>query len=84
MGNESFSLSKEEVNKLSYEQAFSELDEIVQVLENEQLALEETMSLYERGQNLIQRCTYLLEAAEMKLEVLGESTIPLDDMDEDH
>jgi exodeoxyribonuclease VII small subunit len=65
-------ISKKEVDKLSYEQAFAELEKIVQALESEQASLEDTLALFERGQKLVQRCSALLEAADLRLLVLSE------------
>jgi len=63
------------VEKLSYEQAFAELEAIVNQLESEQPPLEETMQLYERGQALSKRCAALLENAELKLQQLAEEEL---------
>jgi exodeoxyribonuclease VII small subunit len=62
---------KTPVEKLSYEQAFAELEEIIRTLESEPPALEETLALYERGQALAQRCTALLDGAELKVRQLS-------------
>jgi len=64
------------VESLSYEQAFAELESIVAALENEQRSLDESMSLYERGQALIKHCAKILEKAELKIKKLsgGELT----------
>jgi len=40
-----------DLSGLTYEQAFAELETIVETLENGQLPLEQALSLYERGQN---------------------------------
>ena len=53
------------VETLSYEQAFAELESIVETLEREEHALEEALALYARGQALLQRCRRLLEEAEI-------------------
>jgi exodeoxyribonuclease VII small subunit len=58
-------------NNLSYEEAARELEEIIQSLESPQASLEESLALYERGQLLAQRCTALLDQAELRLRVLG-------------
>ena len=42
--------SPKPVEELSYEEAFAELETIVNVLEGEQNPLDEAMSLFERGQ----------------------------------
>lgn len=60
------------VNELSYEQAFSELETIVNALETSQPSLEDAMNLFERGQNLAQRCAALLDQAELKVRQLSD------------
>ena len=63
--------SPKPVEELSYEEAFAELETIVNALEGEQNPLEEAMSLFERGQALARRCTELLEEAEIKVRKLS-------------
>jgi len=63
-------MEKTSVEELSYEQAFSELEEIVNRLESEALSLEDSLSLYERGQALSLRCSSLLESAELRVQQL--------------
>jgi exodeoxyribonuclease VII small subunit len=60
------------VDKLDYEQAFEELEGIVAALESGEHPLEEALSLFERGQELYQRCTGLLDKAELKVQQLTE------------
>ena len=59
------------IEELSYEKAFSELETIVETLENEERTLDEAMSLFERGQNLSKRCALLLEEAELKVKQIS-------------
>ena len=70
------SAKQKPIEELTYEAAFAELESIVSALENEQRPLEESMSLYERGQALVKRCTELLDGAELKVKQLsgGELT----------
>ena len=63
--------SPKPVEELSYEEAFAELETIVNALEGEQNPLEEAMSLFERGQALARRCSELLEGAEIKVRKLS-------------
>jgi len=63
------------VESLSYEQAFAELESIVAALENEQRSLDESMSLYERGQALVKRCAKILDKAELKVKQLSGDTL---------
>jgi exodeoxyribonuclease VII small subunit len=61
------------VEKLTYEQALEELEQVVSALENEALTLEQAISLYERGRVLTEHCTGLLESAELRVKKLGEA-----------
>ena len=63
------------IEELNYEEAFAELETIVATLENEQRALDESMSLFERGQNLSKRCAILLEEAELKVKQLSDGEL---------
>jgi len=60
-----------EVEEMTYETAFTELEAIVTALEGESRPLEESLSLYERGQVLAARCAALLEKAELKVRQLS-------------
>ncbi len=61
------------IEKLSYEEAFAELEKIVAALESGERPLEESMNLFERGQALTKRCAELLDKAELKVkELAGE------------
>jgi exodeoxyribonuclease VII small subunit len=53
--------------EMNYEDAFQELKELVGQLESNELPLERSLSLFERGQALAARCSVLLEEAELKL-----------------
>jgi exodeoxyribonuclease VII small subunit len=59
-----------DIAKMDYEKAYAELENIVQQLESEPPALEEAIRLFERGQMLSQRCSQLLDSAEVKLRTL--------------
>lgn len=56
------------IDELSYEEAFAELESIVAALENSQLALEDSLALFERGQLLANRCADLLDSAELRVQ----------------
>ena len=65
--------SPKPVKELTYEEAFAELEIIVNTLEGDasQNPLEEAMSLFERGQALVERCGELLDGAELKVRELS-------------
>ena len=61
------------IENLTYEEAFAELEKIVAALETGERPLEESMTLFERGQALTKRCADLLDKAELKVkELAGE------------
>ena len=57
-----------DVAKLSFEKALAELEQIVQKLEGGAVALEESVTIYERGEALKRRCEELLRLAEARVE----------------
>jgi exodeoxyribonuclease VII small subunit len=57
-----------DIAKLPFETALKELEEIVQKLEGGKVPLEESITLYERGELLKKRCETLLRAAESRVE----------------
>ena len=59
------------LSELSYEQAFKELESIVESLESEQKPLDESLQLYERGQLLVQYCMALLDQADLRIRQLN-------------
>jgi exodeoxyribonuclease VII small subunit len=64
------------IEELSFEQAYGELEEIVARLESGELTLEDSVSLFERGRKLSERCQAILDQAELRITQLtddGES-----------
>lgn len=59
-----------DISRLSFEAAFSELEETVQKLETGELTMEDSVTLFERGQALATHCQKQLDAAELKVEQL--------------
>lgn len=53
---------------LTFEDALKELEGIVTKLEGGQVSLEDSITLYERGEKLKARCEALLKDAEMRIE----------------
>lgn len=60
--------------KLSFEEAFRELEQTVQRLEEGDLTLQESMTLFERGMELVNYCGQLLDEAELKVKTLLPSS----------
>jgi len=59
------------VDEMTYEQAFTALEEVVSLLETEKHSLEQALALFERGQALARRCTVLLDQAELRVQQLN-------------
>ena len=63
----------DEINSLSYEEAYEELEALVARMESGELPLEKSVALYERGQRLAAHCQALLEEAELKVKLVDET-----------
>jgi exodeoxyribonuclease VII small subunit len=70
---------------LTFEKALAELESIVQRLEQGKVDLEESITIYERGEALKKHCQALLERAEARIEKItvgpdgqATGTTPLD------
>ena len=63
-------MAKKKLENLSFEESLNELDTIVQSLEQGDLDLEESMSLFERGLTLSSLSQNKLQAAEQKVKIL--------------
>jgi exodeoxyribonuclease VII small subunit len=61
-----------EIQDLSFEQAFEELNALVEQMESGTLKLEESVTLYERGQQLAAYCEALLDNAELRVSQLDD------------
>jgi len=65
-------MSSDELQKLSFEEALQELEQIVLQLEAGDLSLESSLALFERGQQLTTYCNSLLDKARLRVEQLTE------------
>jgi exodeoxyribonuclease VII small subunit len=62
----------------NFEAAMAELDKLVEKMDSGELPLEESLSAYQRGAELIKYCEGVLAAAEQRIQVLeGEELKPL-------
>ncbi|MCB1516426.1 MAG: exodeoxyribonuclease VII small subunit [Hyphomicrobiaceae bacterium] len=60
--------SNSDIKDMSFEAALSELEGIVSKLESGQAPLQESITIYERGEALKAHCEALLKAAEARIE----------------
>jgi exodeoxyribonuclease VII small subunit len=63
--------SMDDLENLSFEKAYAELEATVHRLEEGDLSLEEAIHMYERGMLLARRCTDTLDAAELQVQQLA-------------
>lgn len=59
-------------NPKDFEHAFAELESIVAQMESGQMALEASLSAYQRGNMLLQFCQQSLANVEQKVQILNE------------
>lgn len=57
-----------DIDKMSFETALAELEGIVEKLEAGKIGLEESISIYERGERLKTHCEKMLKDAEARIE----------------
>ena len=57
-----------DLSQMSFEQALKSLEEIVRRLESGDVPLEESIDLYERGEQLRKHCQARLDAAQARIE----------------
>jgi exodeoxyribonuclease VII small subunit len=63
---------KNDISKLSFEEAIKELTSIVGKIEQGQIPLQDSIEQYERGMALIKHCRGILQQAEKRIEKIAE------------
>jgi exodeoxyribonuclease VII small subunit len=59
-------------NKISFESAITELEAIVNQMENNQLPLQEALFAFKRGTSLLMQCQKTLSEVEQQIQLLSE------------
>jgi exodeoxyribonuclease VII small subunit len=59
-----------DINELSFETAYAELESIIAKLESGDLPLDDSVTLFERGRQLSEHCQALLDKAELRVNQL--------------
>lgn len=62
-----------DINEMTFEAAFAELEAIIAQMEGGEVALAESVVLYERGRALSAHCERLLSEAELRVNTLDEA-----------
>jgi exodeoxyribonuclease VII small subunit len=60
--------SDDNIGEMSFEQALKALEEVVRALETGEVPLDESITLYERGEALRKHCQARLDAAQARIE----------------
>ena len=60
--------------KMTFEDALTRLEELVQQLESGEVPLEESLKSFEEGKNLVKFCLNLLDKAEIKVKELEQTS----------
>ncbi len=63
--------TKNDIGKLTFEQAIKELTAIVGKIEQGEIALQDSLEQYERGMTLIKHCRGILQQAEKRIEKIA-------------
>lgn len=63
-------MAKKKLENLSFEESLQELEDIVSHLEQGEISLEDSMSLFERGLKLSQHSQVKLQDADQKIQIL--------------
>jgi exodeoxyribonuclease VII small subunit len=61
-----------DTSKLTFEQAITELTNIVEKIELGEIPLQESIEQYEKGMALIKHCRTILQKAEKKIEQISQ------------
>ena len=64
---------QQDIDSLTFEEAFRQLGESAASLENGSLTLAEATARYEQGMILVRRCNRLLDEAELKITTLKDA-----------
>ena len=63
---------KNDISKMSFEDAIKELTSIVSKIEQGQIPLQDSLEQYERGMALIKHCRGILQQAEKRIEKISK------------
>ena len=67
---------KDEISKLTFEQAIQQLKGIVDKIEQGEIPLQDSLEQYEKGMALIKHCRDILQKAEKRIEKISQEEPP--------
>jgi exodeoxyribonuclease VII small subunit len=62
-------------DKINFEQAIQQLEDIVHIMENSDLKLDSLVENYQKGLKLLSQCRKKLDSAELKIKEFSTETI---------
>ncbi len=65
--------SEADQERLTLEQMFAKLDELIRMLESRETSLEDSFRIYQEGMRLIQRGSKIIEHVESQVMVMNEN-----------
>ncbi|MGB1287094.1 MAG: exodeoxyribonuclease VII small subunit [Aggregatilineales bacterium] len=65
----------DDLQDMSFEQAYDALDEVIAKLESGEMTLEDSLTLYERGRELSAYCQGILENAQLRIQRLNDDGV---------
>ena len=74
---------RDEINKLTFEQAIHQLKDIVSKIEQGEIPLQDSLDQYEKGMALIKHCRDILQKAEKRIEKISKEEPPEREKGED-
>lgn len=69
-------MDKKKLAKMSLEDTFSEIDDIMVKLSSDELPLEDSFALYKNGMELINHCNRVIDDVEKQMIILQQSDEP--------
>ncbi len=73
---------KDDVGKMSFEEAIKTLTEIVGKIEQGEIPLQDSLEQYEKGMSLIKHCRGILQKAEKRIEKIAAESEAEQDVEE--
>ena len=61
------------MSELTLEEVFTQLDEIVSQMENDEVSLESSFQLYHKGMDLLKVCNEKIDTVEKQMMILDEN-----------
>ncbi len=74
---------RDELSKLTFEQAIHQLKDIVNKIEQGEIPLQDSLDQYEKGMALIKHCRDILQKAEKRIEKISKEEPPERERPED-